>query len=55
MDFLPSISLQDKIKKAIIYNDDCSDPIKLDQTVVAFIATAVFIMLRHNVIDNSQD
>ena len=33
----------------------CSDPIKLDQTVVAFIATAVFIMLRHNVIDNSQD
>ena len=43
------------MKKRMLILGMCSDPIKLDQTVVAFIVTAVFIMLRHNVIDNSQD
>ena len=33
----------------------CSDPIKLDLTVVAFIAATVFIMLRHDVTDSLPD
>ena len=35
--------------------DKCSDPIKLDLTVVAFIAATVFIMLRHDVTDSLPD